>query len=84
MTGVTTDQASSSHQGLRLAVILFAASIITACTQNDPPPGSSKTMPTTCSDYLSQSACREGWRCRWINEHKRADGTSATARCVRR
>jgi hypothetical protein len=67
----------------RIAIALFAATNLCACAQNEPPPPgfSSKSAFSTCASHLTEAACKEGRGCRWINEHKREDGTLATARC---
>jgi hypothetical protein len=39
-------------------------------------------LPATCSDRFTEPQCKQGQRCRWINDAKRADGTYATAHCT--
>ena len=39
------------------------------------------TAATPCAGRLSESSCKEGTRCRWVNDYKRADGTWATSHC---
>ena len=75
---------TSIRHGIRLAIALFAATIVCACVQNEtqPPGFSSNPAFSTCSSRLTEAACKEGRGCRWINEHKREDGTFATARCT--
>jgi hypothetical protein len=46
-----------------------------------PLPGVGSGMPQTCAERLTESQCREGPRCRWINDTRRPDGTYATAHC---
>jgi hypothetical protein len=74
---------TATRQGIRLAIALFAATIVCACAQNEtqPPGFTSRSAFSTCASHLTEAACKEGRGCRWINEHKREDGTFATARC---
>jgi hypothetical protein len=80
----TTDRLRRS---LRNMLALVAIVCLSACTQNEPPPPAfsvSKPHFPTCMSRLTEGACKEGRGCRWMNEHKRADGTLATARCTGR
>jgi hypothetical protein len=47
------------------------------------PPASSASKTTTpaCPELLTEDACKQGTRCVWVSEYKRADGSWATAHC---
>lgn len=68
----------------RLAIALLASTLVCACAQNEtqPPGVSSNPAFPTCASHLTEAGCKGGHGCRWINEHKRDDGTVATARCA--
>jgi hypothetical protein len=46
------------------------------------PETSRPAVEVTCVERLTEISCREGNRCRWVNDFKRADGTYATAHCT--
>jgi len=72
------------RQYVKLGFALLAATIVCGCAQNEtqPPGFSSSPAFSTCAGQLTEPACKERRGCRWINEHKREDGTFATARCA--
>jgi hypothetical protein len=84
----SADRESCRYLRNRLVVALLTASaVVSACTQNEPPPPAfspSKPGLPACANHLTEAACEEGRRCRWVKEHKRADGTWATAHCAGR
>jgi hypothetical protein len=76
----TSVRAIPKWLGMRfLVALLTLASAAAGCAQLPMPITSG--VPQTCADRLTESACKEGSRCSWVSEHKRADGTLATARC---
>lgn len=62
-----------------VAVMGVSALLSVGCAQLPLPVSSG--VPATCSERLTEASCKEGSRCRWINDSKRADGTYATAHC---
>jgi hypothetical protein len=62
-----------------VVVLLVASAVVSGCGEMPPP--ATGPMIATCEDRFTESACKEGRRCRWVNEYKRADGTTTTARC---
>jgi hypothetical protein len=85
MTRATADREAYRYLRNCFVVALLASSVgLSACTQNETQsPTFSPSEPgfPTCASQLTEAACKERRGCRWINEHKRSDGTSATARC---
>jgi hypothetical protein len=63
-----------------VAIILTVGAIAGACSTLPLPVGSG--VPATCSDRFTEPQCKQGQRCRWINDARRADGTYATAHCT--
>lgn len=63
-----------------LVALLAIAAVVGACSTL-PLPGVGSGVPQTCAERLTESQCREGTRCRWVNDSRRADGTYATAHC---
>jgi hypothetical protein len=65
-----------------LLALLAVGAAVGACSSL-PLPGVSvgSGVPQSCGERLSESSCREGNRCRWVNEARRADGTIATSHC---
>ena len=71
---------------MRVAMALLVVAAAAAACSTLPIPGLSSVgsgVPQTCEERLSEPVCKEGTRCRWVNEFKRADGTYATAYCSR-
>jgi hypothetical protein len=69
---------------MKAAISLLVLAAAAAACSTLPIPGLSSVgsgVPQTCEERLSEPACKEGTRCRWINEFKRIDGTYATAHC---
>jgi hypothetical protein len=66
---------------MRYLVALLALATVAAACSTLPLPGVTSGVPQTCPERLTESSCREGTRCRWINDSRRADGTYATAHC---
>jgi hypothetical protein len=65
---------------MRFALALLSVgALLSGCATLPLPVGSG--IPATCAERLTESSCREGTRCRWIGDFKRADGTYATAHC---
>jgi hypothetical protein len=67
---------------MRFAFVLGA--LASACSTL-PIPGLSSVgsgVPQSCGERFSEALCKDGTRCRWVNEFKRDDGTYATARCI--
>ena len=64
---------------MRFALCLLAVGAVAGCAQLPLPVGSG--IPATCAERLTEASCKEGTRCRWIDDFKRADGTYATAHC---
>jgi len=62
-----------------VAIFLAIGAIAGGCAQLPLPVGSG--LPATCADRFTELQCKEGRRCRWINDARRADGTYATAHC---
>jgi hypothetical protein len=66
---------------VRIAAILLASgAVLGGCASLPLPVGSG--LPATCADRLTEPQCKEGRRCRWINDSKRTDGSYATAHCA--
>jgi hypothetical protein len=63
-----------------IAILLAAGAIMGGCSTLPLPVGSG--LPATCADRFSEPQCKQGQRCRWINESRRIDGTYATAHCT--
>jgi hypothetical protein len=63
-----------------MAILLTACAIAGGCSTLPVPVGSG--LPATCADRFSEPQCKQGQRCRWINDARRTDGTYATARCA--
>jgi hypothetical protein len=63
-----------------LLALLTVGALVGACSTL-PLPGVGSGVPQSCAERLTESSCREGTRCRWINDSRRADGTIATAHC---
>jgi hypothetical protein len=59
--------------------VMGVSALLSGCAQLPLPVSSG--VPATCSERLTEASCKEGSRCRWINDSKRADGTYATAHC---
>jgi hypothetical protein len=66
---------------MRYVLALLAIGIVVSACSTLPLPGIGGGIPQGCSERLTESSCREGTRCRWINEARRADGTLATSHC---
>ncbi len=66
---------------MRYVVALLAVGAVAAACSTLPLPGVTSGVPQTCAERLTESSCREGTRCRWVNDSRRADGTYATAHC---
>ena len=64
-----------------VVALLTVGAVAAACSSTLPLPGVTSGVPQTCEERLTNSSCREGTRCRWINDTRRADGTYATAHC---
>ncbi len=65
---------------MRIMAIFLAVGALGGCSTLPLPVSSG--MPATCGDRFSEAQCKQGTRCRWINEAKRTDGTYATAHCT--
>ena len=63
-----------------LVALMGLSALLSGCAQLPLPVSSG--VPATCPERLTEASCREGSRCRWINDSKRADGTYATAHCA--
>lgn len=65
-----------------LLALLTVGAVLSACSTL-PLPGVNvgSGVPQTCAERLTEAQCREGSRCRWVNDARRADGTYATAHC---
>jgi hypothetical protein len=65
-----------------LALLAVGALVVGACSTL-PLPGVTvgSGVPQSCPERLTESSCREGSRCRWVNDTRRADGSYATAHC---
>jgi hypothetical protein len=74
---------------MRLAIMLVVAASLTAtangwllgATPPKPAPGK-PAANAPCADRFSEATCKERSGCRWIEAHKRQDGTFATAYCL--
>jgi hypothetical protein len=65
-----------------LLALLAAGTLVGGCsTLPLPGIGVGSGVPQSCPERLTESSCREGTRCRWINDVRRSDGTYATAHC---
>jgi hypothetical protein len=62
------------------AILLALGAFAGGCSTLPVPVGSG--LPATCADRFTESQCKQGQRCRWINDAKRTDGTYATAHCT--
>jgi hypothetical protein len=84
----SVDREACRYLRNRLVLALMTASaVVSACTQNEPPqPAFSPSKPglSACANQFTEAACKQEHRCRWVKEHKRADGSLATAHCARR
>jgi hypothetical protein len=68
---------------MRVVISLLAVGLVAVGCSSLPLPGIGSGVPTTCEERLTESSCKEGNRCLWINDSKRADGTYATAHCTK-
>ncbi len=66
---------------MRYLVALLAVAAAAGACSTLPLPGVGSGVPQTCAERLTEPSCREGSRCRWINDARRSDGTYATAHC---
>jgi hypothetical protein len=69
---------------MRFLLALLAAGLLAAGCSTLPRPGVGSVgsgVPQSCSERLTESSCREGIRCNWVNDSRRSDGTIATAHC---
>ena len=65
-----------------LVALLAVGALVSACsTLPLPGVGVGSGVPQSCTERLTESSCREGTRCRWVNDVRRSDGTYATAHC---
>jgi hypothetical protein len=65
---------------IRIVILVAVGALAGGCASLPLPVGSG--LPATCSDRLTESQCREGQRCRWVNDSRRTDGSYATAHCT--
>ena len=68
---------------MRYILALLAVGALAGACSTLPLPGVGvgSGVPQSCAERLTESSCREGTRCRWVNDSRRADGTYATAHC---
>lgn len=45
-------------------------------------PATPKVVEASCPERLTEPACKQAESCRWLAEHKRSDGTLASAYCT--
>lgn len=63
-----------------VAILLAVVAVAGGCSTLPVPVGSG--LPATCADRFTETQCKQGQRCRWINDSRRSDGTYATAHCT--